>query len=82
MNFTQEVEQAEQRIHRMDTIDGGESHLPLFVQLTTVLLALKAGLQQPGSNSAYDAYVMLLHIINELRTQQEHQPISSEILKD
>lgn len=61
--FDQQVAAARDRVHGMDAIDGFADREP-----ATILAALQAGLRDPSNGAAFDAYVMLQDICEELRT--------------
>jgi hypothetical protein len=52
--FKSHVTKATSEVHAMDSIDGFQDR-----ELRTILVALEAGLRNPETNAAWDAYVML-----------------------
>lgn len=52
--FQHKLAEARIRVGQMDEIDGSKDR-----RLATILAALKAGLMNPSSDAAFDAYAML-----------------------
>ena len=60
LTFDIEVKAAQERVAAMDAMDGVKDR-----QLLTIFLALKAGLQNPGTGAQFDAFVMMGDIVAE-----------------